>query len=314
MLLAALLLDLLLGDPPNRWHPVAWMGTLIARLRQAAPKRGKFAYGGLITFGGALLVWGLAVLVVRVSGQLPAPLATLAQAWLLKTAFSMCGLNSAAYDVETALHAHDIPEARRLLSWHLVSRDTSALNTAQIAAAAIESVAENTSDGIIAPLFWYRIGGLPAALAYRYVQTCDSMLGYRDAEREWLGKIPARTDDALNLIPARATALLFVATSANRRRAWHIWQRDANKTASPNAGHPMSAAAGALGVELEKVGHYKLGAGQRHPTPHDIRPARRLMVAAATLFTGLLCLSAVVRTYAKMITRQSQRDKTPHAN
>ena len=189
-LLAALLLDLIVGDPPNRWHPVAWMGSLIYRLRQAAPEHGKFAYGGLIAWGGATLVWALAEIVLRLSRRLPAPLNMLLPIWLLKTTFSLRGLHRAAGDVEAALRADDLPEARRLLSWHLVSRETATLNAAQVAAAAIESVAENTSDGIIAPIFWYRTGGLPAALAYRYLQTCDSILGYRDAEREWLGKSP----------------------------------------------------------------------------------------------------------------------------
>jgi adenosylcobinamide-phosphate synthase len=201
---------------------------------------------------------------------------------LLKTTISLRGLNNAAHEVETALRGDDLREARRLLSWHLVSRDTSQLDASQVAAAAIESVAENTSDGIIAPLVWYGVGGVSAALTYRYLQTCDSILGYRDAEREWLGKIPARTDDLLNLIPARLTALCIVAL---RPRGWHVWRRDAHLTASPNAGHPMSAMAGALDIELEKVGHYRLNARARSPETGDIRRARYLMFGAVGLFT-----------------------------
>ncbi|MEL7235990.1 MAG: adenosylcobinamide-phosphate synthase CbiB, partial [Chloroflexota bacterium] len=282
VLLAALLLDLLLGDPPNRWHPVAWMGSAIYRLRQATPERGKFIYGGMVAWGGGLIIWGLLSAVLRLTNRLPAPLNWLVRAWLLKTTISLRGLNNAAHEIETALRRDDLLEARRLLSWHLVSRDTSQLNASQIAAAAIESVAENTSDGIIAPLFWYGVGGLPAALTYRYLQTCDSILGYRDAEREWLGKIPARTDDLLNLIPARLTALCIVLL---RPHGWHVWRRDARRTASPNAGHPMSAMAGVLNVELEKVGHYRLNSGTRPPEIDDIRHARHLMVGAVTLFT-----------------------------
>lgn len=288
VLLAALLLDWLVGDPPNRWHPVAWMGSVIYRLRKGAPERGKLLYGGMIAWGGGLIVWRLAWFALRLTDRLPPPFNWLVQAWLLKTTISLRGLNHAAHEVETALRADDLPEARRLLSWHLVSRETSQLDPSQIAAAAIESVAENTSDGIIAPLVWYGVGGIPAALTYRYLQTCDSILGYRDPEREWLGKIPARTDDLLNLIPARLTALCIVALSPCR---WRVWRRDAQLTASPNAGHPMSATAGALDIELEKVGHYRLNAGARSPETDDIRRARCLMFGAVGLFTiGLLMI------------------------
>ncbi len=292
VLLAALLLDLLVGDPPNRWHPVAWMGSLITRLRLRAPEHGKFIYGGFITISGSAFVWLLATAAVKICWLLPAPLNWMAQAVLLKTTFSIRGLDHAAREVENALRRGDLPESRRLLSWHLVSRDTSQLTESQVAAAAIESVAENTSDGIIAPLFWYTIAGLPAALTYRYTQTGDSILGYRDTEREWLGKIPARTDDLLNLIPARLTALLFVAL---RPPAWHIWRRDAMLTASPNAGHPMSAMAGALDVELEKVGHYRLNSGARPASAADLRTSRQLLLAAVGLFTIVVLFVARMR-------------------
>lgn len=287
VLLLALLLDGLLGDPPNRWHPVAWMGQLIAWFRRLAPSEGKFLYGGLIILGGGWLVWQIAGLVQHLSQWLPRPLNWLVEAWLLKTTFALAGLNRAAQAVETAVQAEDLPEARRLLSWHLVSRDTSRLSESQICAAAIESVAENSSDGVIAPMMWYSLGGLPAALTYRYVQTSDSMLGYRDTEREWLGKIPARTDDLLNLIPARLTALAFVALHPS---AWSVWRQSARLTSSPNAGHPMSGMAGALGVKLEKVGHYTLNPTGRPPRVTDIQQARRLMVVAVGVFVVMLSL------------------------
>lgn len=287
LLLLALLLDLIIGDPPNRWHPVAWMGSIIYRLRKIAPKRGKFIFGGIIAWGGAVIVWGLAWGVLQISEKLPAPLRWVIQAWLLKTTISLRGLNNAALDVEKALQVDNLPEARRLLSWHLVSRDTSQLDSSQVAAAAIESVAENTSDGIIAPLFWYGVGGIPTALAYRYLQTCDSILGYRDEEREWLGKIPARTDDVLNVIPARLTALSIVIQAP---KSWRSWRRDASVTASPNAGHPMSTMAGALDVELEKVDHYCLNEGAKLPKTDDIRRARFLMFGAVGLFVAALMM------------------------
>lgn len=299
--LLALLVDSLFGDPPNDYHPVAWMGSGIGAARKRAPKtdaRRQLGYGGLIAFVGVSLAAGTGWLAKRLISLLPKPLKWLAEAALLKMMLSVGGLIKAASDIQSAMESGDLPEARRLTNWHLVSRDTSELTGSQVAAATIESVTENTSDSIIAPLFYYTLFGLPGAVAYRFVNTADSMLGYRDAEREWLGKIPARLDDFLNYIPARLTALFFIfVTWVNGRDAFRanaIWQRDCRKTESPNAGHPMSAGAGALGIELEKVGHYNLGEGQRPPQARDIGRSIRLMqgtaIIAAVLF-GIFSLS-----------------------
>lgn len=298
-LLAALLLDTLLGDPPNRYHPVAWMGAVIAAMQRRAPKQGEreqLAYGALLTAGGMGAAAGAGWLAQRLIDHLPRPLRWLLGGLLLKMMLSLRGLGTAAGDVQSALDANDLPEARRLVSWHLVSRDTSALAASGVAAATVESVAENTSDGVIAPLLHYSLGGLPAALAYRFANTADAMLGYRDAAREWLGKVPARTDDVLNLLPARLTALLFIASArlagGDGSQALRTWQRDRNLTDSPNAGHPMSAAAGALGVSLTKSGQYTLGAGNRPPQAADIGRSVNLMRAAVVL--GAAIISAVL--------------------
>lgn len=297
VVLAALLLDMAIGDPPNRWHPVAWMGSLIGRLRPQMPVEGQLGPllgGAVISWGGAGLVWSVG----RILEQLPGLLRWLVEIMALKTTFSLRGLIRAANDVEQALHANNLAQARHWLGWHLVSRDTSQLDSSQIAAATIQSLAENLSDGVIAPLFFYRIGGLPAALAYRYLNTCDAMLGYRDAAREWLGKIPARTDDVLNLIPARLTAL-GILVSAGIKQIWsegdwrlagQVYWRDRGQTDSPNAGQPMSSMAGALGVELEKVGHYRLGAGGRRPITADIQAAVKVLVGATVVCLGILFL------------------------
>jgi adenosylcobinamide-phosphate synthase len=204
------------------------------------------------------------------------------------------GLATAGREVQSALEADDLPGARRLLAWHLVSRDTSALSDHLVAAAAVESVAENTSDGVIAPLTWFAVGGLPAALAYKFVNTADAMLGYRDAEREWLGKTAARVDDLLNLVPARLAAVLMM-VFGGRVGGIRVWWQDCRETASPNAGHSMAAAAGVLGIELEKVGAYILGAGQRLPAAGDIGRAVRLMWATTAGGTVLVAATAVIR-------------------
>jgi adenosylcobinamide-phosphate synthase len=288
----ALAFDVLLGDPPNRFHPTAWMGSLIRFLLRFRPHGNsflEFLYGILILFIGLSLTVGVGLGITYLASLLPLWAGIVLQALFLKMTISLRGLDRAAKEVHTALQNNDLPEARRLLSWHLVSRDTSQLDESKVAAAAIESVAENASDGTIAPLFFYAIGGLPAAFAYRFANTADSMLGYRDVEREWLGKFPARLDDVLNFIPARLTGLLIILAAAlsggSLMNAWRIMRRDSSVTASPNAGVPMSAMAGALGVELEKVDHYQLGKGLRQPNTDDLLRARRLLSIAVILGT-----------------------------
>lgn len=295
----ALLLDSALGDLPNRWHPVAWMGSALAAARRHAPTTGngaQFAYGAAVVLGGAVLVGALGQIVARSSQRLPQPLGWLVEAALLKQTVALRGLAHAAQAVHAPLAAGDEVEARRQLSWHLVSRDTTMLDAPRIAAATIESVAENSSDGVIAPLVYYVAMGLPGAFIYRWLNTVDSLWGYRDPSREWLGKAGARADDGANWLPARLTALLLVIAAfvdGQPGQAWRIWQRDARLTASPNAGHPMSAMAGALAVELEKVGHYQLGAGLALPQVADIPRAVALMrraVVVGMAWVGVLGL------------------------
>jgi adenosylcobinamide-phosphate synthase len=237
---------------------------------------------GLAAAAGATLAW--------LCTRLPALPGLLLEAAALKTTFSLRGLDRAAGEVQSALENGDLPGARTALAWHLVSRETSALDEALVAAAAVESVAENTSDGVVAPLFYYAVGGLPAALAYRFANTADAMLGYHSPALEWLGKVPARLDDLLNLLPARLTGILIALatplTGGSSRGALQGMCRDAHQTQSPNAGYPMSAMAGALGVELEKSGHYRLSAGGRAATAADIQRARRTLLATALLFAA----------------------------
>ncbi len=288
-LLLALLIDRLWGDPPNRYHPVAWMGQYIAQGGRRAPwgRVWRLLHGASVLLGGAALSALAGYAAENLTSRFPGPLASVARAFVLKTTFSWQGLEQAATGVQKALQREDLATARRLLAWHLVSRDTRQLSPSQVAAATVESVAENTSDSIVAPLFYYILGGLPAALVYRFINTADAMLGYRDKEHEWLGKVPARVDDIVNILPARLTAAGFVAAAwlkgANAVRVWRVWRRDAHLTSSPNAGHPMSTMAGALGVELEKVGHYRLGREFPSPQQEDIGRALRLMRVAVSV-------------------------------
>lgn len=295
----ALLLDEGFGDPPNRWHPVAWLGSAIGaverRIRRAEP--GGDFWAGLGTWlGGVLFIGGVVSLLSGLLHKLPHPLSVLGEAVFLKLSFSQRGLREAAKEVEQALENADLTEARRRLAWHLVSRDTSRLDEGQVAGATIESVAENASDGILAPLLYYALGGLPLVWIYRFTNTLDSMWGYRTERYEWLGKAAAHLDDLLNWLPARLTAFLLILSAPlsgeNPRRALAVVKQDARTTASPNAGYPMSAMAGALGVELEKVGHYRLGCGLPPPKGKDISRAVDLMETSVLI--GVIGISLLL--------------------
>lgn len=333
--LLAYFFDHALGDPPNRWHPVAWQGQLLAwaesRIRKWGTKNQKTKSKGrepgfelqcleqgpaqpqnaaavdLVWFAGgagALAVgmaasagtlWG----VERMTLQLPWLSRLLIEALLLKLALSARGLDRAAGEVEAALRRGDLSEARRLLGWHLVSRDTSDLSAEEVVGAAVESVAENLTDAFVAPLCAYVAGGLPAVWAYRFCQTADSMWGYHDPAHEWLGKSAARLDDALNWLPARLAAALLIASAAlcgeDARQAWRTRRTQANRTASPNAGQTMAAMAGALGVTLTKRGHYTLAGGDQPVTPDTLRRARRVVRTAAILGAMMATLASLLR-------------------
>jgi adenosylcobinamide-phosphate synthase len=284
VVLLAFAIDRWLGDPPNRFHPVAWMGSFIALAKRRAPAHGnarRFVFGLLLLIAGVVMMTACGLLAEKVTSVCPLVVGIVLQACLLKSTFSLRSLVHAAKQVETPLKEGNLVVARQQLSYHLVSRDVSELNTADVSAATIESIAENTSDSVVAPLLYFAIAGLPGALVYRFVNTCDAMLGYRTPELEWLGKASARLDDVLNLVPARLTAIVMILVGgireANLKDAFRFWMRDHALTASPNAGHPMSAAAGVLGVSLEKKGHYLLGMGLRSPDVNDIGRAIRLV-------------------------------------
>ena len=289
ILLGALAVDLVLGEPPSWCHPVVWMGRMQGALRRRAPKRPlpAFLWGVSMAALGPSLFAGLTWLALHHTHGL---VHWLLSVFLLKSAFAVRALALAGWGVSRPLAAGDLAAARAGLG-SLVSRDTTTLTAPLIAAAAVESVAENAADSIIAPLFFYAIAGVPGAVAYRAINTLDAMIGYR-GEFEWLGKAAARLDDLANLIPARVTALLLALVAPLGRgsvgRAIAVWTRDRRKTESPNAGHPMATMAGALGVELEKKGHYRLGAGLRTPAAADIDAAVRIMLGAAVLAAAIV--------------------------
>jgi adenosylcobinamide-phosphate synthase len=290
-------LDAVAGDPPSRFHPVAWMGAAISRGRRAlctgGPRRLLVA-GAVLTLAvaaAAALAGALVTALTRPAGGAGIVIEALA----LTTMLSLRDLARAARRVQAALRDGDLDSARVAVGRDLVSRPTARLSAGQVAAATIESVAENLTDSVVAPVAFYLAFGLPGAVAYRAVNTADSMIGYRHGALEHFGKVAARLDDALNIIPARVAALAIVAAAAAARAdvrgAWRTMLAQHGRTASPNAGWTMAAMAGALRVSLEKPDHYVLGEGPE-PTPADISTAVRIMIVAASFAITLLALCA----------------------
>jgi adenosylcobinamide-phosphate synthase len=295
LLLCAVALDLMVGEPPNRWHPVAWLGRLVAAGRALAP-RGSATDRAL--YGTFLLLAIVSIAVVgalalrRLFGLLPAALALVLEAWLLKCSFSLRRLFQVVELVRGHLVAGDLEGARRQVAEHLVSRSTVDLDEGEVASAAVESLAENLTDSWVAPLCFYLLGGLPAVWAYRAVNTADAMIGYPEGDLEDLGRATARLDDAFNFVPARLAARALVTGAWLARQsatgARRVLARDGGLTASPNAGQTMAAIAGAVGVTLEKRGHYRLGEG---PMPDVGGMDRALRV---NRWASALCLAGVL--------------------
>ena len=294
VLALAVVIDLALGELPAKFHPTVWMGRSVEFVQKLAPRTGPGALvaGGVI----ALVVPGLWVAAAFFAVQGLQDAHQLAYiivgAILLKATFAIRMLHQAAAEVRRPLAAGDVAKARVGLR-SLVSRDPAGLSPQQTAAATVESVSENIADSICGPWLFFALFGLPGAVAYRVINTMDSMIGYH-GEYELLGKASARLDDMVNLIPARLSGLLLVLASAflpgqRAAGAWRIMWRDHARTESPNAGWTMSGMAGALGVELEKVGHYRLGEDTRPVGVEDITQAIRSMylVAAFALATAL---------------------------
>jgi len=291
VLLLAILLDAVLPEPPPILHPVVWMGKAITILESLSPQSGnraQFVTGAAIGVGVPLAfgaaAWGAAYGLTKLG-----PLAyLLGGAILLRTTFTVKGLSTAGLDTKRKLETGNLHDARASLR-NLVSRDTATLSEPQVAAAAIESLAENTTDSYVAPWLAFGLLGIPGAFMYRAVNTLDSMIGYR-GKYEYLGKASARLDDALNYIPARLSGILVLLSAAVLRLRVRLgcttmW-REHGRTASPNAGWTMSAMAGVLGVALEKEGHYCLGDGMREPEARDIGHAVRVGIVVAVLGIG----------------------------
>ncbi|MQY11045.1 Cobalamin biosynthesis protein CobD [Streptomyces sp. RB5] len=294
--------DRLLGDP-RRHHPVAAFGTVALAVERRL-------YGDSRLRGAVhttLLVGGAAVLGAAAEHVAARPLArtalTAAATW---TVLGGLSLEREAAAVHRHLAAGDLPAARRRLT-HLVGRDTGALDAAEISRAVVESVAENTSDAVVAPLVWGAVAGVPGLLAYRAANTLDAMVGHRSARYARFGWSSARLDDLLNLPGSRLAALLTLAAAPRRARsARRTWRRDAAGHPSPNAGVVEAAVAGALGIRLGGTNHYPGGRTEhrppmgdgRSPRPADI-PRANALARRIGLLAACCCAAAAAARYAR---------------
>ena len=285
----ALALDLALGEPPTPAHPTAWVGRAAQALeplgRRLSP-RGQLAFGAAVALLLPLAAAWAGRRALRRTGDGWTGL--LAEAALLKSAFSVRALLAEALALRRLREQGHLEAARRRART-LVGRDTSRLDEAHLVSAGLESLAENATDAFLAPWLYYVLAGTGGALAYRAVNTLDAMWGYR-GHYEHLGKAAARLDDLANLLPARLGALLLALASGRPRPALATALTQHGRTESPNAGWTMSALAGALGVELEKEGHYRLGNPQRPLAPPLLDEGARVVARAAALGALLVFL------------------------
>ena len=304
--LGGFVLDALFGDPAWLPHPVVYMGKAISKLEKfLRPRLPKTPQGELL--GGAIVAFCLPVgtflltgLVCWGAARLHPLLGLAVQMFWCGQALAARGLVQESTNVYKELKKPDLPGARKAVS-RIVGRDTAELTAEGVTKAAVETVAENASDGVIAPLLYMLIGGAPLALTYKAINTMDSMLGYKNEKYLYFGRIPAKLDDAANYLPSRLAALLWVAAAAFTRNdakgAWKIWRRDRRNHASPNSAQTESACAGALGVQLAGPAYYfgeyyakpTIGDALRPVEPEDILRANRMMYVASSFALAWGC-------------------------
>lgn len=294
------LLDLWLADPGWMPHPVVLMGKCITRLEEVLRRRlpatpkGERAAGCVLA---VLLPVGTLVLtgaICLLAGRIHPLLGLAVQTFWCWQALAVKGLAEESKNVYRQLAAEDLPGARRAVA-RIVGRDTQALTEEGVTKAAVETVAENFSDGVVAPLFYMMIGGAPLALCYKAVNTMDSMIGYKNQRYLQFGRAAAKLDDAANYLPSRLAAVFWIAaaglTGQDVPNAWRIWRRDRRNHASPNSAQTESACAGALGVQLAGPAYYfgeyynkpTIGDAKRPIEPRDILRANRMLFAGAGL-------------------------------
>ena len=304
--LGGFVLDAIFGDPAWLPHPVVYMGKAISalekRLRTRLPKtpEGELWGGRILAFCLPVGTFALASLVCMGAAALHPLLGLAVQMFWCGQALAAKGLVQESMNVCRELTKPDLPAARAAVS-RIVGRDTAALTAEGVTKAAVETVAENASDGVIAPLLYMLLGGAPLALTYKAINTMDSMVGYKNERYLHFGRAAAKLDDIANFLPSRIAALLWVAAAAltgnDARNAWRIWRRDRRNHASPNSAQTESACAGALGVQLAGPAYYfgeyyakpTIGDALRPIEPEDILRANQMMYVASSFALAWGC-------------------------
>ena len=300
----ALGMDFVFGDPKNKYHPTAWIGTLIAKLTPLAKNQNMYVE----KLGGIFVVVITVGVVVTLLLILDAGISLLTTDWvtivvsgvvvviLLKTTIAIRGMEKHVKAVLESLDQNNLDMARTNLSM-IVKRNTKNLDKNHIISGVLESISENTVDGITGPLFYFALFGLPGAFAYRVINTVDSMIGYKTDIFKNVGWFGATCDTILNYIPSRLTGLVMIISAAilqnNWKESYKIMIRDGKKTESPNAGYPMAALAGALETKFEKINHYKLGNGEIILTTEYVNSALTMMKLTSILFFGLVIIPII---------------------
>ena len=301
----AITLDLIFGDPRNKYHPTAWIGNFIGNLVPMFKNENAYfeKFGGIIivlistaTVGALLLLFNLKLDSIIGNEILTIIISIIVGAILLKTTIAIRGMEKHALRIVDALDNENIDEARTNLAM-ITKRKTKDLDKNHVLSGALESISENTVDGITGPLFYFALFGLPGAFVYRVVNTIDSMIGYKTEMFRNLGWFGANCDNVLNYIPSRLTGLVMVLASMLLQNDWkqsyRILKKDSDKTSSPNAGYPMAALAGALDTKFQKVDHYTIGSGSIYLSIKHVRSAIVLMKVTTVLFFGLVAIPII---------------------
>ena len=296
ILLVALLIDAVFGEVPDRIHPTVWMGKVIAflkpRIQSPTPRREKV--GGILLALFVIVLFAVsAFAIIFLVRQFLGWIAyIIVGAIILKMTFAVRCMGKYTLPIERALEAGDLDKAKGFLHY-IVRRDPATLDERHVISAAVESIAESTTDGVTAPFIYFALFGVPGAVAYRVVNTLDSMVGYRDTANVNIGWFSANLDTIANYIPARLTAAMMVFSAwllgEDWRGSWLIIQRDRHKMQSINAGWTIAAMAGALGAKLEKPNYYRLG-DDHGLSPCHIRRALRMMNLTVGLFAAIVVL------------------------
>ena len=300
----ALGIDFVFGDPKNRYHPTVWIGTLIAKLTPLAKNQNTYVE----KLGGIFVVAITVGVVVTLLSILDIGISLLTTDWvtivvsvvvgviLLKTTIAIRGMEKHAKAVLESLDQDNLDMARTNLSM-IVKRNTKNLDKNHVISGVLESISENTVDGITGPLFYYALFGLPGAFVYRVINTVDSMIGYKTDIFKNVGWFGATCDTILNYIPSRLTGLVMIISAAilqnNWKESYKIMIRDGKKTESLNAGYTMAALAGALETKFEKVNHYKLGNGEIMLTKEHVNSALTMMKLTSILFFGIVTIPII---------------------